>query len=833
MTMKQIFVLLGLFFVCLACSEERIEPSLGGIAGSVSDKTTGESVATVNVSLSPGGASTVTGSDGTFAFRELDAGTYTVAIRKEGYLANDGTFSVTQGKQTSAHLLIERIPAVVTTDLKELDFGNDASVNTLSFKIVNSGYEDLAWEIEQNCPWIQEVKPKSGTLGYGKTGTIVVVIDRNLLDAGENKTVLVVKSTNGSSQVEVKAVGEERVLPVLNTLEVTDFMRSSATLNGEILNAGIPAYTERGFVYNTEPMPTLENALKQLTAPVTDSAVYSCRIEGLTMGTTYYVRAYAKNSNGVSYASNEVSFVAKNMSLQVSVQEATGVSVSAGTAVLHGTIVSVGTPAYTERGFVYNTISNPTVEDTKVLVAGNGTGAFSAAISGLSLNQVYYVRAYAINKSGVVYSSSEISFTTQTTLPQVSVQNATNIKVSDGTAVLHGAVVSVGDPAYTERGFVYSTISNPTVEDTKVLVAGSGTGAFSAAISELSHDQTYYVRAYAINKAGVVYSSSEISFTMKTTLPQVSIQEATEVNLYTGTAVLHGKILNVGVPAYTERGFVYNTISNPTVENTKVLVAGNGTGAFSAAISKLSYGQTYYVRAYAINKAGVSYSSSEIQVSMKPTLPLLQTLEATNINLNARTATLNGTIIKNGLPAYTEKGFVYGTIKNPTLDNSTIFKVVVQGNEVGEFSAKISQLRGNEDIYFRAYVINQAGTVYGESMKIPMQYMAIKAGNLAVQRGDLEEMTWTSAMSMCENSTVAGYSDWRLPTEDELMMLYANREIIGGFSESIYWSSDYHRIMERFYIHVLNFEDGQLYQTTNETDLNSELLNARCVRTLK
>ncbi len=229
----------------------------------------------------------------------------------------------------------------------------------------------------------------------------------------------------------------------------------------------------------------------------------------------------------------------------------------------------------------------------------------------------------------------------------------------------------------------------------------------------------------------------------------------------------------------------------------------------------------------------MSYSSSEIQVSMKPTLPLLQTLEATNINLNARTATLNGTIIKNGLPAYTEKGFVYGTIKNPTLDNSTIFKVVVQGNEVGEFSAKISQLRGNEDIYFRAYVINQAGTVYGESMKIPMQYMAIKAGNLAVQRGDLEEMTWTSAMSMCENSTVAGYSDWRLPTEDELMMLYANREIIGGFSESIYWSSDYHRIMERFYIHVLNFEDGQLYQTTNETDLNSELLNARCVRTLK
>lgn len=483
---------------------------MGGIAGSVSDKSTGEPVATVNVSLFPGGQSTVTGSDGTFSFENLNAGTYTVAIRKEGYLPNDSKHGVSRRKQTPVHLLIERIPAIVTTDTNLMDFGSAASVNTLPFKIVNSSYENLDWSIEHNCSWIQEVKPKNGTLKTGKTETIVVVINRDLLDVGDNKTVLVVKSSDGSSQVEVKAVGTERVLPLLNTLEVTDITVSSATLNGEILSVGTPAYTERGFVYDTKPKPTLENALKQLTAPVTKDSVYSCRLDGLEIGNTYYVRAYAKNIKGVAYASNEVSFQSSVVSLQVSVQEATDVNVSTKTAALHGTIVSAGTPLYTERGFVYGTISNPTIENTKILVTGNGTGTFSAALAGLSLNQTYYVRAYAINEGGVVYSPTEISFTMKPTFPQVSIQEATDVNVSAKTAVLHGTIVSVGDPAYTERGFVYGTISNPTIENMKMPVTGSGTGAFSASIAELSLNQTYYVRAYAVNEAEVVYSPTEI-----------------------------------------------------------------------------------------------------------------------------------------------------------------------------------------------------------------------------------------------------------------------------------------------------------------------------------
>ncbi|WP_286156510.1 carboxypeptidase regulatory-like domain-containing protein, partial [Parabacteroides goldsteinii] len=424
--MKRIVFVFLTAWVFFGCSTDKEEAPVGNIAGSVSDKTTGEPVATVSVSLSPGGKSTVTGSDGTFSFAALEPDAYSVNISKEGYNPNKITVRVKASESTTAHLLIERIPSIITADRAILDFGANASLNTLAFNIVNSSYENLEWSIEENCNWITGVIPSKGMLPYGKTEAIVVVIDRNGLEEGDNEAVMVVRSSSkGSSEVRVKAVGAARILPVLNTLEATDISTKAAALHAEIINAGNPAYTERGFVYNTESMPTLENTLGQLTAPVTDEAKYSCHLEGLTLGTKYYVRAYVKNRNGVTYSSNEISFTAQTTLPQVSIQETTDINVSAGMAMLHGTVVNVGDPVYTERGFVYGTVSNPTVEATKVIVTGNGSGAFSAAISDLSFNQTYYVRAYAMSEAGIVYSSTETSFVTQTTLPQVSIQETT------------------------------------------------------------------------------------------------------------------------------------------------------------------------------------------------------------------------------------------------------------------------------------------------------------------------------------------------------------------------------------------------------------------------
>jgi|TARA_R100000501_G_C2611582_1_gene106070 hypothetical protein len=71
------------------------------------------------------------------------------------------------------------------------------------------------------------------------------------------------------------------------------------------------------------------------------------------------------------------------------------------------------------------------------------------------------------------------------------------------------------------------------------------------------------------------------------------------------------------------------------------------------------------------------------------------------------------------------------------------------------------------------------GFGYGQDFK------TIKIGDLEVMTEDLGRMTWDDAVKAC-----ADLGDgWRLPTKDELNILYENKDKIGGFANNYYWSS--------------------------------------------
>lgn len=406
--MKKIIYAIFALLPFVACTEDVVEsPTTGDIAGSVSDQTTGEPVATVNVVLNPGGKSTVTGNDGSFSYKDLEPGKYSLEINKKGYKSNTKEILVKEGETSPTHMLIERIPAIVTADKNLLDFGFENSLNTLSFNIVNSSYEDLAWIIEENCDWITQIKEPKGTLKYGKTETIVVIIDRSKLNSGENKTVIVVKSSNGNTEVEVRAIGEH--LPVLEIHNATNVKAYSATLHAEITSAGLPEYIERGFVYGTTTNPTLDNCIAKVGVSKNNESKYSCDINQLELGKTYYARAYAISKLGTAYSNYSTSFTTHMTLAEVTTQEATEIDFDAKTATLHGTIVNVGEPSYTECGFVYDTSPNPTINDNKLVKNGmSGDGAFKMTISTLSNDETFYIRSYAINEAGIAYGNEVV-----------------------------------------------------------------------------------------------------------------------------------------------------------------------------------------------------------------------------------------------------------------------------------------------------------------------------------------------------------------------------------------------------------------------------------------
>jgi len=45
------------------------------------------------------------------------------------------------------------------------------------------------------------------------------------------------------------------------------------------------------------------------------------------------------------------------------------------------------------------------------------------------------------------------------------------------------------------------------------------------------------------------------------------------------------------------------------------------------------------------------------------------------------------------------------------------------------------------------------------------------------------------AAKLCSDLVLGIYSDWYLPSKDELFILYTNNQIIGNFASSSYWSS--------------------------------------------
>lgn len=90
--------------------------------------------------------------------------------------------------------------------------------------------------------------------------------------------------------------------PTLTTTVVSLGRMTTALSGGNITSDGGASVTARGVCWNTSSSPTISNS-KTTDGPGTGS--FASTITGLTPGTLYYVRAYATNSAGTSYGSNQ------------------------------------------------------------------------------------------------------------------------------------------------------------------------------------------------------------------------------------------------------------------------------------------------------------------------------------------------------------------------------------------------------------------------------------------------------------------------------------------------------------------------------------------------
>jgi len=501
-------------------------------------------------------------------------------------------------------------------------------------------------------------------------------------------------------------------LPTVSTTAITTFNGNSATMGGNVTADGGATVTERGVVYSaSDNTPTIgETGVTKDVNGTSGTGTFSKSVTGLSRGTTYFVRAYATNSEGASYGSMQ-SFTT---TATPTVTTTAITTYDASSATLGGNVTADGGTTVTERGVVYSSSDNtPTIGEADVTKEVNGTagtGAFSKSVTGLSGGTTYYVRAYAINSEGTTYGSMQ-SFTT-IAAPTITTTAVTNFNSTSAT--MGGNVTSDGGASVTQRGVVYSSYdNNPTMGRPGVLkdVSGTtGTGIFSKSISGLSNGTTYYVRAYVINSQGTVYGSVQ-SFTT-TAPPIVSTNNITTFN--NTSATLGGNVNADGGAAVTERGVVYSSSDNtPTIGEADVFRDANGTngtGTFSKSVTGLTNGTTYYVRAYATNSEGTSYGSTQSFTTTAP--PTVSTSAVTSYNSSS--AMLEGNVTANGGADVTERGFVYSSSDNtPLMGESGVAKDVSGSIGMGIFTNSVTGLSTGITYYVRAYATNDLGTAYG------------------------------------------------------------------------------------------------------------------------
>ena len=296
-------------------------------------------------------------------------------------------------------------------------------------------------------------------------------------------------------------------------------------------------------------------------------------------------------------------------------------SVTNSTANSGGVISNGGGDTISAKGVCWSTSPNPTIALTTKTNNGIGTTTFTSNITGLLPITTYYVRAYATNSFGTAYGQ-EVVFTTLSALPSLTTIAATSI--TSTTASSGGTISSDGGATITDRGIVWSSISNPTIVTNQGLTSdGTGLGSFTSAINQLIPGTLYYVRAYATNSSGTAYGN-QITFTA---LPIISsITTVAFSSISANSANSGGTIASNGGATITAKGVCWSTSPNPTIALTTKTNEGNGSANFTSIISGLSPVTTYYVRAYATNSAGTAYG----QELTFTTLPL------SNVNIGTQ-----------------------------------------------------------------------------------------------------------------------------------------------------------------------------------------------------
>ena len=340
------------------------------------------------------------------------------------------------------------------------------------------------------------------------------------------------------------------------------------------------------------------------------------------------------------------------------------------------------------------------------------------------------------------------------------------IATGDATDVAKtGATVSgtitKQEETVTEVGFVWSnTNKEPTLSD-NVTPAASVAASFNATLTELVEGRTYYYRAYA--KYGDTQAYGPIK-SFKTLMDEVSqtidsegryfVQDFEDQSQYPANSSAvdaEYPVAGQGTWIYTKAGLSTNSsYTNGSTANLRMPKGGSYviTPIFNSGVKTVTWIQTRKeVTAYTSTDAGATWQAATITSDGNARTVAVNSLNVNRIklandnsssdadiddlvvyaqafgtpatvatgdasNITKNTAEVSAQVIDAGDQPITEAGIIWGLTAQPSLADNTV--EVEDLSNLTEYSLLITGLKAEQTVYYRAYVLSNAGYAYGD-----------------------------------------------------------------------------------------------------------------------
>jgi len=202
------------------------------------------------------------------------------------------SFSFFQCKQEEA----PKVAPVVTLSQPSNITSNTA---TVSGSITSDGGESIiekgvCWSSTYKTPSILNSKTSEGTGSGTISGSIT-----GLMPGTTYNLRLYATNSVGTGYSSVTTFKTLSSLPTITTTAISSLTNTSAVSGGNVSADGGESITARGVCWSTNQNPTIANS--KAVSDGTSTGAFTSSITGLIPNMTYYVRAFATNSNGTSY----------------------------------------------------------------------------------------------------------------------------------------------------------------------------------------------------------------------------------------------------------------------------------------------------------------------------------------------------------------------------------------------------------------------------------------------------------------------------------------------------------------------------------------------------